>query len=90
MNTFLIGYDLDKPGQDYSGLIARLKFFSLWWHHLDSTWIVKSNLDAAEIRDDLQKYIDTNDELFVVDITGDSAAWAGFNSQGSNWLLNNI
>ena len=48
MGTLLIGYDLDKPDQDYSDLIAAIKKLGAWWHHLDSTWLVKSDLTPKE------------------------------------------
>lgn len=51
MGTLLIGYDLDKPDQDYSDLIAAIKKLGAWWHHLDSTWLVKSDLTPKEARD---------------------------------------
>ena len=90
MKTYLIGYDLNKSGQDYKELIDKIKStFTYWWHHLDSTWIVKSNLTAVQIRDLLIPYIDSNDELLVVSLTGESA-WEGFNDAGSKWLKSNI
>ncbi len=39
MNTLLVGYDLNRPGQDYEDLTKFLKDQSTWWHALDSTWI---------------------------------------------------
>jgi hypothetical protein len=36
MKTFLIGYDLNKTGQDYKDLIKAIKLLGAWWHHLDS------------------------------------------------------
>ena len=90
MQTFLIGYDLNKTGQDYADLIDAIKkLSSTWWHHLDSTWIIKSNSTAIAIRDILAAHIDGNDELLVVKLTGDGA-WAGFNDKGTKWLINNL
>ena len=90
MKTYLIGYDLNKTGQDYTSLIDAIKALSgYWWHHLDSTWIIKSDSSAASIRDSLKKHIDGNDELLVVRLQGEGA-WAGFNTKGSEWLLNNL
>lgn len=90
MKTYLIGYDLNKSGQDYDTLIERIKELANgWWHHLDSTWIIKSNSTAKAIRDDLKQYIDSNDELLVVALTGE-AAWTGFNKRGSEWLKKSI
>jgi hypothetical protein len=37
MNTLLVGYDLNKPGQDYAELKEYLKAQGTWWHALDST-----------------------------------------------------
>lgn len=90
MNTLLIGYDLNASGQDYDSLIEKIKSTGTWWHGLDSTWLVKSNLSATGMRDLLRGEIDTNDELLVINVTGDSAAWYGFSEEASEWLKNNL
>ncbi|WP_335955895.1 hypothetical protein [Acinetobacter guillouiae] len=89
MKTYLIGYDLNKKGQDYTGLTNKIKEFPNWWHHLDSTWIIKTSKTAVEIRDILLPYIDGNDELLVVHLSGEGA-WKGFNEKGSKWLKDNL
>jgi hypothetical protein len=87
MPTVLIAYDLNSPGQDYDGLHDAIKgLASAWWHHLDSTWLVKTTKTPAEIRDLLGQKIDKGDELLVIDVTGRSRAWRGFNERGSTWL----
>lgn len=89
MRTYIVGYDLRRPGQDYTTLITAIQAYPNWWHHLDSTWVIKSNDSAAAIRDNLQRHIDANDELLVASLSGESA-WFGFDSKGSQWLLDNI
>lgn len=90
MKVYLIGYDLDKPGQDYSNLIEAIKGLGAsWWHCLDSTWLVKCNYTAVQIRDYLQSHIDSSDKLLVADLAG-NAAWTGFNNECSAWLKNNL
>ena len=89
MKSYLIGYDLNKTGQDYETLIEQIKKLGTWWHCLDSTWIIKSDLTATQIRDNLQSYIDSNDELLVAKLSGE-AAWIGFGDECSNWLKNNL
>jgi hypothetical protein len=86
LNTLLIGYDLNRPEQNYATLIDRLNAYPTHWHCLDSTWIVKSNESALEAATALGKLIDANDEILVVNISGDSAAWNGFNQKCSDWL----
>lgn len=86
MATKLIAYDLNKPGQNYPDLITAIKELGAWWHHLDSTWLVKTTLTALAVRDELKKHIDAGDELLVVEVTGDARAWAGFNESATKWL----
>jgi hypothetical protein len=73
--------------KDYPALFQAIKGLGgAWWHHLDSTWLVKSSMTATEARNVLKQHIDADDELLVIDVTGDARAWAGFNESGSKWL----
>lgn len=69
--TFLITYDLKRPGQSYSELYEAIKNLGDWQHPLESTWMVKvSNFTFAQsIYEALRPQIDENDLLFIVDIT---------------------
>lgn len=89
MKTYLVSYDLNKPGKNYDKLIEAIKGYGTWWHHLDSTWIIKTNNTAVEIRDYLWKHMDSSDELLVVRLSGEGA-WQGFNDAGSKWLKTNL
>jgi hypothetical protein len=40
--------------------------------------------------DQLKPFISSDDQLLVVDITGDTAEWSGLNETGSTWLKNNV
>lgn len=86
MATLMIGYDLNKPGKDYGPLVEAIKALGAWWHHLDSTWLVKCEKTATDVRDALRTQLDSNDELLVLDVTGRARAWVGFNERGSAWL----
>lgn len=84
MAMLLVGYDLNKT-KDYPALYEAIKGLgSAWWHHLDSTWLIKSSKTAAQVRDELKGHIDADD--LVIDVTGDARAWTGFNPNGSKWL----
>lgn len=87
--SYLIGYDLNRSGQDYTTLIQEIKKLGYWWHCLDSTFIVKSASPAAAITEHLKKFIDSNDELLVVGLTGEGA-WIGFSTDCSDWLKTNL
>jgi len=89
MTSYIVSYDLNFPGQDYSDLHDAIKSYGWWWHHLDSTWIIKTDQSAEVVRDYLVAFIDSNDKLLVAELTG-AGAWAGFNSKGSKWLSDNL
>lgn len=80
MKTYLVSYDLDKPGQDYSDLIAAIRRLggiqtgSQVSKVLYSEWLVKTDLTSSQIYDALAPYIDSNDMLLVVGLTGE-ATW---------------
>jgi hypothetical protein len=82
----MVGYDLNRPGKDYTTLIERLKSFPNWWHYLDSTWLIKTDMSAVQVRDLLWAVMDQTDELLVIDVTDRPMAWAGLPPRGSEWL----
>jgi len=90
MPAYIIGYDLHPiKGETYDELIEAIKKIGPCWHHLDSTWIVVSELSAAEIRDRLKKHLLKDDQLLVVK-SGVESAWHGFNDRGHQWLKDNL
>ena len=90
MATLMIGYDLNKSGKDYTGLINEIKAnFSTYWHHLDSTWLVLTDRTPVQVRDLLALHIDSDDEILVATVSA-PAAWRGFNESGSKWLKDNL
>ncbi|HEV8415818.1 MAG TPA: hypothetical protein VGQ49_19665 [Bryobacteraceae bacterium] len=76
---YLISYDLDKPGQNYPRLIARLQAHGAV-RVLLSQWALTSTWSAEQLRNDLQAYMDTNDRILVVEISGQ---WAYSNIMAS-------
>lgn len=59
-----------------------------WWHRLDSTWLIKTSMSPKELREDLKSYLDSGDELLVIDVTGANWAARGFSSY--QWLHDNL
>ncbi len=90
MSALLVGYDLKKPGQNYDDLYKALKSTGNWCHLLDSTWIVKTDLSASKTCQQLVKFIDANDDLFVVDITGRARSSYGLSDEITTWITNNV
>jgi len=91
MATMLIAYDIHPTnGEAYDNLIEKIQSLGDWWHHLESTWIVRCTHSPSEVRDQLKSHIGNDDQLLVIEISGDTAEWAGVNGAGSQWLKDNI
>jgi len=74
MALYWVGYDLDKPGQDYSDLIRRLQELGAR-KILKSDWLLGHNSTSAEqIRSDLSRFLDANDRIMVSE-QKNHAAW---------------
>jgi hypothetical protein len=91
MATILIAYDIHPlKGEAYDDLIRAILSLGTWWHHLETTWIVQCSLTTDEIKERLKSHVGIEDQLLVVDISGDAARWIGINDAGSKWLAENI
>jgi len=92
MKTFLISYDLGVPEThaDYIALSKHLKtLYSSWARPVKSVWIVKSDKDAGQIRDEIRLTLDSNDKLIVVELNSN---WGTFNvsKEVTDWMKSNI
>ncbi len=90
MAALLIGYDLNRPGQNYTSLIKEIKALGSCCRPLESTWVVKTPKTVSQVRDLLSGYVDHNDELLVMDVTDTS--WASYNldQDVAAWLKANV
>ena len=71
MAVYMITYDLNKPGQNYDKLYEAIKKCSsnnTWMHYLDSTWFIKTNLSTKQVFENLEPYIDKNDNILVMEV----------------------
>jgi CRISPR/Cas system-associated endoribonuclease Cas2 len=81
-----VSYDLRVPGRNYDTLYMRLAAWQAV-RALKSVWIIEADsTTAAAIRDDLAKYIDSNDGLLVCTMTGE-AAWQKLEGNSDAFLL---
>ena len=90
MAVHWVNYDLNKTGQDYTKLIEYLKSHQGWAKPLKSSFFVKTSLTARELRDEIKKYIDVNDDIVVVTVAGASWATYGLSQDVNAWLKQNL
>jgi hypothetical protein len=89
--SILIAYDIHPAmGPGYDNLVQAIQSMGAWWHHLETVWIVRTEKAPEEIRDALKVYVGADDQLLVLDITGDKAGWVGVSDAGSRWLQENV
>lgn len=70
MKIYSISYDLNTPGQDYTGLYNEIKK-KTWWRYLDSNWLICTSESANEIYNRLKSHIDKNDSLLISEFGND-------------------
>jgi len=86
MNKYLITYDLkNKSLRSYESLFAALKNIGPWWHYLDSTWIIKTNLTSVQIWNYLAGHITNSDRMLIVKIDSIDK-WGWLSQDAWNWL----
>jgi len=83
----IITYDLRPPVQNYDTLISEIKKYSTCTGITESTWLIFSEDTCLTICNHLTQYIDTNDRIFVAELTG-IAAW--FNTICDSDYLKNL
>ena len=89
MASVLITDYLITPGKKYAELHEAIKALGSWWHCVESTWIIKSDLSLVQIRDALKRHVDSNDKLLVLGRSG-AGAWVGLDKNCSDWLTSNL
>jgi hypothetical protein len=89
MTTYIISYDLKNASdEDYNKLYEKIKSFEIWAKITESTWALKSEKKAAEIRDELDKITPKGRSLFVIK-SGVEAAWKNVICS-NEWLKKNL
>ena len=89
MKTIQVSYDLSEPERNYDGLLEYLSSFARWTRVLDSMWIIRTTKSAETVRDELMRFVDSNDRVVVLDVTDDCWA-ANFTSDSTNWMYSNM
>ncbi|OYZ18936.1 MAG: hypothetical protein B7Y39_12955 [Bdellovibrio sp. 28-41-41] len=62
---YSISYDLKNPGQNYDGLIEKIKSLGAWAHPCESYWLVDTQLNSAAVFNILKAFLDGNDVMIV-------------------------
>jgi hypothetical protein len=69
MSVYAVNYDLNRPSQNYTGLIKELESQPAWLHYLKSGWLIMSSLSANQLMERFKPYIDSSDLILVIEVT---------------------
>lgn len=75
MKNYIVGYDLNSAGQNYPELISAIEKYTNPISVLRSVWFIQSELSAEAILNDLTQFIDSNDEIIVLEFSRNSSLY---------------
>lgn len=86
--TYLVAYDLRNANKDYTRLFDELKQPSLWWHYLDSTWIIRTEESIKDVYTKLSIHIDDTDHILIIEVKKNW--WGWLPTKGHDWIRENV
>jgi hypothetical protein len=73
---YSISYDFSQPVTDqHLAFFDTLKSFPAWWHYLQGTWLVFTDLTAREIMARLQPFANEDLNLLIAEVGQDVTGW---------------
>ena len=88
MNVFLVTYDLNSPGQNYSGVISEIKKCPGWAKLTESSFAVTTQDSALELLNKIRNAADASDTIYVISLANPHS---GFGPPKVNeWLKDNL
>ncbi len=88
MNFYLVTYDLNARGQNYTELIDKIKEGGKWARLSESSYAVGTEKTPQQLFDRLKTSLDSNDQLYIVTI-GKPFIGRG-DRDVNNWLESNL
>ncbi|MCO4327077.1 hypothetical protein MTR05_08475 [Staphylococcus agnetis] len=71
MNTYLVSYDLNVPGQKYEDLYRLIKKFPDHIHMQDSVWIIQAVENSKFIYEYLSQVLGESDDILIIKVSRD-------------------
>jgi hypothetical protein len=74
VKTIQVSCELKQPHHHYTALYDYMQSYDRASHPITSMWLVKTHKSVPQVRDEVRRVVDADDEVLVFDVTG--AAWA--------------
>ena len=85
-NNLYVSYDLYLPGQNYDGVIAKIKELGSWAKIHKYFWYVNSPYTSSQAAAHVWSAMDARDKVYVVDATNNEAAWYSLSEEVSQYI----
>jgi hypothetical protein len=87
MAVYLVTYDLNKVGQNYSGLYEEIKKYS-WAKLSESSYVIETNKSVETVLSEMRKCLDSNDTIYIISLT---QPWTGYGPKDVNeWIQTHL
>ena len=88
MNIFMISYDLNKPGQNYSKVRETIESFGAWCHYLESTYLIKTYSSIETVTHAISRHLDGSDRVIVCKVNKPIHGW--LSDKQWQWINTNL
>jgi hypothetical protein len=82
--VYLITYDLKSPSRDYTSLKEAIKRSPNWWHHIGTTWLIKTSETPSQIWSRLAQHVAKTDNVLIIEVTKQYSGWLP--QKAWNWI----
>ena len=84
--VLLITYNLNNPLRDYTSFYQAIQKAEIWWHHLDSTWLIETNATPQQWHEFLAPHLDQSFKDFIFIIEVKRNYWGFLPKEAWEWL----
>jgi hypothetical protein len=86
---YIIIFELVSENQPNDEFVASIRSTKVWAKISGTTYLIKTNESATELRDRLKRFLNKNDKLFV-SYVAPPAAWLGYSEEVTKWIKENL
>lgn len=88
MTVYLVTYQLNAPGQEYDDLYEAIEVYD-HINPINTIYFISTDDGAVDVKNDLKQYMDSNDDLIVVEI---KQHWGmtGVSTEEGDWIRDRI
>lgn len=86
MAIYMVEYELNNTaGKASKDLVNTILAYGNWAKICKYSWVIMTNQSAAQVRENLDRFLDPNDKLFIAELTGHWASY-GLPETVTDWL----